>query len=192
MSSELALGIRWPKYWSFSFRVSPSSEYSGLTSPRIDWVGLAVPGTLKSLLQHHSLNACLSPRDPLCRQQGEPGDAPDPAGLPAGPAGAGPGETLLRLAVCGPRGRVPQLRSGAKEGEVLGGCLKEAAGLLPGSPGSALPPPGRVGTLTLASQIFLPHPEGGMEEAASLGTSPRSPHPWQSLPPGSPRIQTNL
>ena len=55
-SSELALPIRWPKYWSFSFINSPSDEYSGLISFRIDWFDLlAVQGTLKSLLQHHSL-----------------------------------------------------------------------------------------------------------------------------------------
>ena len=55
-SSESTLHIRWPKYWSFSFRISPSNEYSGLISFRIDWfVLLAVQGTLKSLLQHHSL-----------------------------------------------------------------------------------------------------------------------------------------
>ena len=55
-SSESALCIRWPKYWSFSF--SPSNEYSGLISFRIDWFDLlAVQGTLKSLLQHHSLKA---------------------------------------------------------------------------------------------------------------------------------------
>ena len=54
-SSESALGISWPKYWSFSFNISPSNEYSGLISFRIDWLDLlAVPGTLKSLLQHHS------------------------------------------------------------------------------------------------------------------------------------------
>ena len=54
----LALCIRWPNYWSFSFSVSPSKEYSGLISFRIDWFGLhAVQGTLKSLLQHHSLKA---------------------------------------------------------------------------------------------------------------------------------------
>ena len=54
-SNELALLIRWPKYWSFSFSVSPSSEYSGLTSFRIDWFDLlAVQGTLNCLLQHHS------------------------------------------------------------------------------------------------------------------------------------------
>ena len=57
-SSELTLHIRWPKYWNFSFRVNPSSEYSGLISFRTDWFDfLAVQGTLKSLLQHHSLKA---------------------------------------------------------------------------------------------------------------------------------------
>ena len=54
-SSESALPIRWPKYWSFSFSISPSNEYSGLISFRIDWFDLpAVQGPLKSLLQHHS------------------------------------------------------------------------------------------------------------------------------------------
>ena len=54
-SNELALGIGWPKYWSFSFSISPSNEYSGLISFRIEWFDLlAVQGTLKSLLQHHS------------------------------------------------------------------------------------------------------------------------------------------
>ena len=54
-SNESALRIRWPKYWSFSFSISPSNEHSGLISFRIDWFGLfAVQGTLKSLLQHHS------------------------------------------------------------------------------------------------------------------------------------------
>ena len=54
-SNELALHIRWPKYWSFSFSISPSNEYSGLISFRIDWFDLlAVQGSLKSLLQHHS------------------------------------------------------------------------------------------------------------------------------------------
>ena len=57
-SSESALHIRWPKYWSFSFRISPSNEYSGLISYRIDWFDLlTVQGTLKSLLPHHSLKA---------------------------------------------------------------------------------------------------------------------------------------
>ena len=55
-SSELALHIRWPKYWSFSFSISPSNEYSGLISFRIDWFDLlAVQETLKSLLHHHNL-----------------------------------------------------------------------------------------------------------------------------------------
>ena len=54
-SNESVLRIRWPKYWSFSFSISPSSEYSGLISIRIDWLDLlAVQGTLKNLLQHHS------------------------------------------------------------------------------------------------------------------------------------------
>ena len=54
-SNESALCIRWPKYWSFSFSISPSNEYSGLISFRIHWFDLvAVQGTLKSLLQHHS------------------------------------------------------------------------------------------------------------------------------------------
>ena len=54
-SNESVLRIRWPKYWSFSFNISPPSEYSGLISFRLDWLDLpAVQGTLKSLLQHHS------------------------------------------------------------------------------------------------------------------------------------------
>ena len=57
-SDESALRIRWPKYWSFSFSISPSSEHSGLISFRMDWLDLlAVQGTLKSLLQHHSSKA---------------------------------------------------------------------------------------------------------------------------------------
>ena len=59
-SSELALHIRWPKYWNFSFSISPSNEYSGLISFRIDWFDLlAVQGTLMSLLQHHSSKASI-------------------------------------------------------------------------------------------------------------------------------------
>ena len=59
-SNESALYIRWPKYWSFSFNISPSSEYSGLISFRTDWLDLlAVQGTLKSLLQHHSSKASI-------------------------------------------------------------------------------------------------------------------------------------
>ena len=54
-SNELAVWIRWPKYWSFNFSISPSNEYSGLISFKVDWFDLlAVQGTLKSLLQHHS------------------------------------------------------------------------------------------------------------------------------------------
>ena len=57
-SDESALRIRWPKYWSFSFNISPSNEHSGLISFRMDWLDLlAVQGTLKSLLQHHSSKA---------------------------------------------------------------------------------------------------------------------------------------
>ena len=59
-SNESALSIRWPKYWSFSFNISPSSEYSGLISFRMDWLDLvAVQGTLKILLQHHSSKASI-------------------------------------------------------------------------------------------------------------------------------------
>ena len=59
-SNESVLRIRWPKYWSFSFSISPSNEYSGLISFRIDWLDLlAVQGTLKSLLQHHSSKASI-------------------------------------------------------------------------------------------------------------------------------------
>ena len=59
-SNELALRIRWRKYWSFSFSISPSKEHSGLISFRIDWFDLlAVQGTLKSLLQHHSSKASI-------------------------------------------------------------------------------------------------------------------------------------
>ena len=59
-SNESALRIRWPKYWSFSFSISPSNEHSGLISFRMDWLDLfAVQGTLKSLLQHHSSKASI-------------------------------------------------------------------------------------------------------------------------------------
>ena len=59
-SNELTVHIRWPKYWSFSFSISPSNEYSGLISLRIDCFSLlAVQGTLRSLLQHHSLKALI-------------------------------------------------------------------------------------------------------------------------------------
>ena len=59
-SNESLLRISWPKYWSFSFSISPSNEYSGLISFRMDWLNLlAVQGTLKSLLQHHSSKASI-------------------------------------------------------------------------------------------------------------------------------------
>ena len=59
-SNESVLHIRWPKYWTFSFSISPSNEYSGLISFRMDWLDLlAVQGTLKSLLQHHSSKASI-------------------------------------------------------------------------------------------------------------------------------------
>ena len=61
-SNESVLRIRWPKYWSFSFNISPSNEYSGLISFRMDWLDLlAVQGTFKSLLQHHSSKASILP-----------------------------------------------------------------------------------------------------------------------------------
>ena len=59
-SNESALCIKWPKYWSFSFNISPSNQYSGLISFRIDWLDLlAVQRTLKSLLQHHTSKAAI-------------------------------------------------------------------------------------------------------------------------------------
>ena len=59
-SNESTLCIRWPKYWSFSFNISPSNEHPGLISLRIDWLDIfAVQGTLKSLLQHHSSKASI-------------------------------------------------------------------------------------------------------------------------------------
>jgi len=62
-SNESVLHIRWPKYWSFSFSMSPSNEYSGLISFRMDWLDLlAVQGTLKSLLQYHSSEASILQR----------------------------------------------------------------------------------------------------------------------------------
>ena len=58
--NESVLHIRWPKYWSFSFSISPSNEYTGLISFKMDWLGLlAVQGTLKSLFQHHSTKALI-------------------------------------------------------------------------------------------------------------------------------------
>ena len=62
ISNESVLHIRWPKYWSFSFSINSSSEYSGLISFRTDWLDLlAVQGTLKTLLQHHSSEASILP-----------------------------------------------------------------------------------------------------------------------------------
>ena len=59
-SNESSLRMRWPKYWSFSFNISPSNEYPGLISFRMDWLDLlAVQGTLRSLLQHHSSKASI-------------------------------------------------------------------------------------------------------------------------------------
>ena len=69
-SSESVLHIRWPKYQSFSFSISPSNEYSGLISFRIDWLDLlAVQRTLKSLLQHHSLKASIFQHSAFFRVQ---------------------------------------------------------------------------------------------------------------------------
>ena len=67
-TNESVLHIRWPKGWSFSFNISPSNEYSGLISFRMDWLDLlAVQGTLKSLLQHHSSKASILRCSPLLR-----------------------------------------------------------------------------------------------------------------------------
>ena len=69
-SNELALCIRWPKYWSFSFRISVPNEYSGLISFRIDWFHLlAAQGTLKSLLQHHNAEASILQCSAFCMVQ---------------------------------------------------------------------------------------------------------------------------
>ena len=60
ITNESVLSIKWPKYWSFSFSIRPSNEYSGLTSFRMDWLDLlAIQGTLKTLLQHHSSKASI-------------------------------------------------------------------------------------------------------------------------------------
>ena len=65
-SNESVLCIRWPKYWNFSFNISPSNEHLGLISFRIDWLDLfKVQGTLKSLLQHHSSKASILQRSPF-------------------------------------------------------------------------------------------------------------------------------
>ena len=65
-SNGSVLHIKWPKYWSFSFSISPSNEYSGLISFRMDWLDvLAVQGNLKSLLQHHSSKASILQQSPF-------------------------------------------------------------------------------------------------------------------------------
>ena len=72
-SNELVLHIRWPKYWSFSFSISPSNEYSGQISFRMDWLNLlAVQGTLKSLLQNHSSKASILRRSAFTVQLSHP------------------------------------------------------------------------------------------------------------------------
>ena len=68
-SSELVLCIKWPKYWSFSFSISLSNEYSRLITFRMDWFDLAVQGTLKSLLQHHSSKASILWCSAFCKVQ---------------------------------------------------------------------------------------------------------------------------
>ena len=69
-SNESVLDIRWPKYWSFSFSISPSSEHSGLICLRMDWLDLlAVQGSLKSLLQHHSSKASILQRSGFFMRQ---------------------------------------------------------------------------------------------------------------------------
>ena len=69
-SNESILHIRWPKYWSFSFSISPSNVYSGLISFRIDWPDFhAVQRTLKTLLQHHNLKASILQRSAFCMAQ---------------------------------------------------------------------------------------------------------------------------
>ena len=69
-SNESVICIRWPKYWSFSFSISPSNEYSGLISFRMDWLDLLiVQGTLKGLLQHHSSKASILQRSAFCMAQ---------------------------------------------------------------------------------------------------------------------------
>ena len=93
-SNESVLCIRWPKYWSFSFNISPSNEYSGLISFRMDWLDLlAVHRTLKSLLQHHSSKASILQRSAVFTVQ--PGGALPPAQpLPEAPHHVGLGLCL--------------------------------------------------------------------------------------------------
>ena len=102
-SNESVLHIRWPKFWSFSFSISPSSEYSGLISFRIEWFDLlAVQGTPKSLLQHHSSKASASQTD-VSDTRGKTTDVwplTPPAGSPSSPCA----HPWLWLAVHKPRG----------------------------------------------------------------------------------------
>ena len=88
-SNQSALLIRWPKDWSFSFNISPTNEYPGLISLRMDWLDLlAVQGTLKSLLQHHSSKASILRRSAFFRVQlSHPSSLP-PAPPPPRPAAA--------------------------------------------------------------------------------------------------------
>ena len=97
-SNESVLHIRWPKYWSFSFSISPSNEYSGLISFRMDWLDLlAVQETLKSLLQHHSSKASILQCSaffisPTLTSIGFPGDSDGKASAcNAGDSGSIPG-----------------------------------------------------------------------------------------------------
>ena len=104
-SNGAALPIRWPKYWSFSFNISPSNEHSGLISFRVDWLDLlVVQGTLRSLLQHHSSKASILQcsalfiaqlSHPYWRRQWHP----TPVLLP------GKSHGRRSLAGCSPRGR---------------------------------------------------------------------------------------
>ena len=109
-SNESAVHIRWPKNWSFSFSISPSNEYSGLVSFRMDWLDLlAVQGTLKSLLQHHSSKAAgkgeeLSPEG----RARYPTTAPLPSSLsfPFFPSLFSSHSTLSPTCLCSPIPRV--------------------------------------------------------------------------------------
>ena len=81
-SNESVLCIRWPKYWSFTFSISPSNEYSGLISFRIDWLDLlAVRGTLKILLRHHSSKASVLQRSAFLIQKGHRSCLFSPGGI---------------------------------------------------------------------------------------------------------------
>ena len=110
-SNESTLCIRWPKYWSFSFSISPSREHPGLISFRMDWLDLlAVQGTLKSLLQHHSSKASILQRsaffmvqEPLCPLQKWPlnKDQSGHWGFPGGTSGKESSSRCRSLRRCG-------------------------------------------------------------------------------------------